>query len=109
LLPQAVVLSRTKPEGQPRQVIDAVLRADIAKGPAVIGIELGDQGYVVARVVRRVEREATDPDNERARPYIAQALSAAEAAAYYEALKRRYKVDIKAPVAAADAASAAAK
>ena len=108
-LPQTVQLSRTKPEGQARQVVDAVLRADIAKGPAVIGIDLGKEGYVAAKVVKRIDRPADDPDNERAKPYVAQALSAAESAAYYDALKRRYKVDIKAAALAADAASAASK
>ena len=108
-LAQTVQLSRTKPEGQARQVVDAVLRADIAKGPAVIGIDLGKEGYVAAKVVKRIDRPADDPDNERAKPYVAQALSAAESAAYYDALKRRYKVDIKAAALAADAASAASK
>jgi len=107
-LPQTVQLSRTKPEGQGRQVIDAVLRADINKGPAVIGIDLGKEGYVAAKVVKHLDRPADDPDNERARPYVSQALSAAENAAYYDALKRRYKVDIKAE-AAAEVASAASK
>ena len=108
-LPQTVQLSRTKPEGQARQVVDAVLRADISKGPAAIGIDLGKEGYVAARVVKRIDRPADDPDNERAKPYVTQALSAAEGAAYYDALKRRYKVDIKAAAVAADAASAASK
>jgi peptidyl-prolyl cis-trans isomerase D len=57
-LPQTQVLSRTKVEGQPRQVIDAVLRADITKGPAAIGVDLGEQGCVAARVPR-VDREIT--------------------------------------------------
>jgi peptidyl-prolyl cis-trans isomerase D len=111
-LPQTLVLSRTKPEGQPRQVVDAALRADIGKGPAALGVDLADQGYVALRVNKRIEREANDPDNERARPYVQQALSAAESAAYYDALKRRYKVDIKAAataVTASDATSAPAK
>jgi peptidyl-prolyl cis-trans isomerase D len=108
-LPQTVQLSRTKPEGQARQVVDAILRADISKGPAVIGVDLGREGYVVARVVKRIDRPADDPDNERAKPYVAQALSAAESAAYYDALKRRYKVEVKSAVAAAEAASAASK
>jgi peptidyl-prolyl cis-trans isomerase D len=64
---------------------------------------------VAAKVVKHLDRPADDPDNERARPYVSQALSAAENAAYYDALKRRYKVDIKAAAAAAEAASAASK
>jgi peptidyl-prolyl cis-trans isomerase D len=109
-LPQTLTLSRTQQQNQPRQVIDAVLRADIGKGPAAVGVDLGEQGYVAVKVVKRIDRDAKDPDNERARPFVAQTLSAAESAAYYEALKRRFKVDVKLkPVATEEAASAASK
>lgn len=104
-------VSRTRPEGQPREVIDAALRADIAKGPAAVGVALGEQGYVAVKVVKKLEREANDPDAERAKPFVAQALAGAEQAAYYEALKRRYKAETKPVKAAAgdEAASAPAK
>ncbi|MEK8029608.1 SurA N-terminal domain-containing protein [Ideonella sp. DXS29W] len=105
----AIVVSRTDPKQQPRPVVEAVLRADISKGPAVLGVDLGDQGYVVARVAKRVDREATDPRNEDAKSFVAQALAAAESEAYYDALKRRYKVKIEKPVVTAEAASAATK
>lgn len=101
----ALVLSRTQPQGQPRPVVDAVLRADIAKGPTAVGVDLGDQGYAVARVVKRVARDAADPDNERAKPFLRQAMASAQAEAYYEALKRRLKVKVE-PVAAAASAPA---
>jgi peptidyl-prolyl cis-trans isomerase D len=112
MLGTPLVLSRTKPEGQPRQVVDAALRADLSKGAAAVGVELGDEGFVVLKVVKKVDREANDPDTERAKPYVAQALAAAEQMAYYDALKRRYKTEVK-PLAAApvadEAASAASK
>jgi len=107
-MPAAVTLSRQSRE-QPRSVIEAVLRADLSKGPAVVGIDLGNDGYMVARVVKRVDRDAKDPDNERAKAYVAQQVTAAESAAYYDALKRRYKVKIDKPVASAEAASAASQ
>lgn len=106
-LPMGLTLSRTQAQGQPRPVIDAVLRADLSKGPAVIGVDLGDQGYVVARVQQKAQRDAKDPENERAKPFVTQALTAAESEAYYLALKRRYKVELKLAAAPADAASAA--
>ncbi|MBQ0937647.1 SurA N-terminal domain-containing protein [Ideonella paludis] len=102
--PQTV--SRTQAQNQPRQVIEAVLKADISKGPAVVGVDLGNQGYAVVKVTKLVPREAADPDNERAKPYVAQALAKAEEAAYYEALKRRMKVKITAAGSTAAAASA---
>lgn len=105
----AVAVSRTQNQGLPRQVVDAVLRADITKGPAVLGVDLGNQGYVALKVLSSVKRDAADPDAQQARPYITRALGAAEAAAFFEGLKRRMKVDIKAaaPSAQEDAASAA--
>jgi peptidyl-prolyl cis-trans isomerase D len=105
----AVVVSRTDGQKQPRPVIEAVLRADISKGPAVIGVDLGDQGYVVARVIKRVDRAPNDPRNEDAKNFITQSLAAAETEAYYDALKRRYKVKVEKAVGAAEAASAASK
>ncbi|WP_396267515.1 SurA N-terminal domain-containing protein [Ideonella sp.] len=106
VLSAAQTVSRTLAQNQPRQVIDAVLKADISKGPAVVGVDLGNQGYAVIKVTKLVPREAADPDNERAKPYVAQALAKAEEAAYYEALKRRMKVKIPAATSAAAAASA---
>jgi peptidyl-prolyl cis-trans isomerase D len=112
MLGTPLILSRTKPEGQPRQVVDATLRADVSKGAAAVGVDLGDEGFVVLKVVKKVDREANDPDTERAKPYVAQALAAAEQMAYYDALKRRYKAEIKplsATPVADQAASAASK
>ena len=103
-----MTLSRQSRE-QPRPVIEAVLRADLSKGPAVIGVDLGNDGFMVARVVKRVDRDAKDPDNERAKSYVAQTVTAAESAAYYEALKRRYKVKLEKAAGVAEAASAASK
>jgi peptidyl-prolyl cis-trans isomerase D len=88
-------------------VVDATLQADLAKGPAVVGVDLGAQGYAVLKVVKRVPRAADDADLARAKPYIAQALAQAEEAAYYDALKRRHKVELKLAPAAAASASAA--
>jgi peptidyl-prolyl cis-trans isomerase D len=104
----SLTVSRTQTQGLTRQVVDAALQANISKGPAVVGVDLGTAGYGVLKVVGQVKREATDPDAERARPYITQALGTAETAAFYEGLKRRMKVTIKAaaPVAQDAAASA---
>ncbi|TDM09187.1 MAG: peptidylprolyl isomerase [Ideonella sp. MAG2] len=99
-------ISRTQAQNLPRPVVEAVLKADISKGPAVVGVDLGSEGYAVVKVNKLVAREATDPDNERAKPFVSQALAKAEEAAYYEALKRRLKVKITAPASASTAASA---
>ncbi|OYT88147.1 MAG: peptidylprolyl isomerase [Burkholderiales bacterium PBB6] len=110
-LPQSLMVSRTGAQGLPRQIIDAALRADVSKGAVAVGVDMGNQGFVAMKVVRQVPREATDADVERARPYVAQALAAAESAAFLEALKKRFKVEVKLPAAtaAADAAASSAK
>ena len=100
-------VSRTQTQTLPRPVIDAVLAAKLQKAPVVVGVDLGAQGFAVVKVLKQVPREASDPDLAQARPFVTQALAAAESAAYLDSLKRRFKVDIKAaaPVAA-DPASA---
>ena len=99
LVGQPMTISRTQPQGAPRQVLDAVLHADLSKGPTVLGVDLGDQGFAVVRVLKASPPEASDPNIERARPYVTKALADAESAAYYELLKKRMKVSTQ-PVAA---------
>ncbi|GAA4429387.1 SurA N-terminal domain-containing protein [Acidovorax lacteus] len=93
-----VVIARDQPQGQPRTIIDAALRAKADKLPAWTGVDLGDQGYAVLKVNRIAERPAT-PEAEVAqqRQIYAQWLGTAEGLAYYELLKQRFKVQIKAP------------
>ncbi|HMM86966.1 MAG: SurA N-terminal domain-containing protein [Gammaproteobacteria bacterium] len=105
-LPAPVTVSRDDPRGQAREVVDAVLRADTKSLPAVMGVDLGTQGYAVVRLVSVQPPAADAPQRAQLQPRYAQAWAAAEAQAYYEALKRRQKVDVK---AAADAASAPAR
>jgi peptidyl-prolyl cis-trans isomerase D len=107
-LGDAIAVSRTQSQGLPRQVVDAVLKANIAQGPAVVGVDLGNQGYVALKVLGSVKRDAADPDAQQARPYITRALGAAETAAFFEGLKHRMKVDIKASAPSAQEVAASA-
>lgn len=91
-------LSRASARSLPPALVQAALSADPAKLPAIIGVPLGDQGYAVveiAKVLPAVERPA-DLAKEDAREY-ARAWSDAEARAFYEELKTRFKVKIKVP------------
>ena len=104
-----VTVSRIDAQSQPALVIDAALRADGAKLPALLGVELGAQGYAVVRVTKVVPR--TPPTAEQAQQesmQIAQSVTAAEAAAYYELLKQRFKVEILVPKPADTLPTAAA-
>jgi len=111
-LPQQAIVSRTQMGQLPRPVLDAALKADLAKGPVVTGVGLGDDGYVALRVLKSLPRDAADAQTEGARQLVQQQFSEAETLAYFEALKARYKAKLdEAKVAksapAADAASAA--
>jgi peptidyl-prolyl cis-trans isomerase D len=109
-LPQKGVVSRGQAQGLPRSVVDAVLAASADKLPAALGVDLGRQGFVVVRVLKVLPREGAEAVDALIAPQLAQAWGAAESQAYYEALKRRFKVEIRVPDAAkadkpADAAS----
>ena len=97
-LAAAVEISREQPQNLPRPVVDAALRAPADALPGWVGVDLGAQGYAVVKVNRVVPRQA--PDAARAvqeRQQYLQWWTTAEGMAYYEMLKQRFKVQIKAP------------
>jgi peptidyl-prolyl cis-trans isomerase D len=97
-LPAAIPLARQDAGKHPRQVIEAALRADPAKLPALVGVDLGAEGYAVVKVNRVLPREAPPP--QQAQQELLQytrAWTTAEALAYYEMLKERFNVQIKVP------------
>ena len=94
------VVSRDQTQNLPAAVVDAVLRADTAQLPLWVGVDLGAQGYVVARINKRVERAAPAPaaDAQRQdRAQYAQWWMQAEGQAYYQLLQERLNVQIKVP------------
>ncbi|NNU42673.1 SurA N-terminal domain-containing protein [Ramlibacter montanisoli] len=96
-LPAAVPVSRMD-AGQPRQVIEAALRADPAKLPALVGVDLGAEGYAVVKVNKLLPRDTVAPQQaqQEAGQYT-RAWGTAEAMAYYEVLKNRFKAQINVP------------
>ncbi len=97
-LGKAVVVSRDEPNGQARAVVDAALHAPLDTPPAWAGVDLGPDGYAVLKVNRVVPREALNEGRQTAeREQYTQVWAAAEALAYYDLLKQRFKVQIKAP------------
>jgi peptidyl-prolyl cis-trans isomerase D len=94
-LPLTATVGRmTRAPDMPPAVVDAALKADIAKGPAVTGLALPDGGYAVIRVLKSVPRDAADQQNAQAKGQIEQAFADAESQAVYESLKTRYKATI---------------
>lgn len=91
-------VSREQPKNLPRTVIDAALRAPSEALPAWVGVDLGPDGYAVVKVNRIIDREAPDAQRaEQERQQYLQWWTTAEGLAYYEVLKQRFKVQIKAP------------
>lgn len=95
-LSSAQMVSRDQPQNLQGLVLDAVLRADLASLPALVGVDLGAQGYVVARINKRLERpDAATQMQEQGRAEYAKWWAQAENEAYYKLLKERFKVQIK--------------
>lgn len=103
-----LVVSRAQPADLSRTALDAVLAADAAKLPALVGVALPGEGYLVARIDKVLPRERQPEQDKALTEQYAQAWARAEAEAYYRALATRFKVKKNVdPVAAAVAASAA--
>jgi peptidyl-prolyl cis-trans isomerase D len=96
-MPQAVVVSRADAQKQPPEILDAALRADPTTLPAWAGVATRDGNYAVVRVNKVLPRDppaAAQAQQERAQ--YTRVWATAENLAYYELLKERFKVEIKA-------------
>lgn len=93
-------VSRVKGQDIHPAALPAVMKADVAKLPAHVGVDLGQQGYAVYRI-SKVMQPATLDEKRRLteREQIANALAQQEALAYLEALKKKHKVEILKPMA----------
>ena len=101
-LAETVVVSRAANKW-PAAVSAAALGADASKLPAVLGVNLGDQGFWVGKVSKVLPTEATAAADPTAPQQFARAWASAEGMAYYEALKKRHNAEVTSPAAAASA------
>lgn len=102
-LPAAVVLSRDAMQNEPPKLVEAVLRADPAKLPVFVGVDLGADGFAVARVDKVLGKvEAAADVLAQGRQRYDQSWTLSEAVQYYEALRARYKARIFAPAPPVD-------
>jgi len=93
-----VTVSRRESQNLPISVIDAALRADASKLPALVGVDLGTQGYAVVRVTKLVPRTPSAPEQaQQENAQVGQSITAAEELAYYNLLKERFKAEILVP------------
>jgi peptidyl-prolyl cis-trans isomerase D len=107
-LSEKVVVSREDPAKQPQPIVEAALRADPAALPAFAGVDLGPQGYAVVKVNQVVARPKPDADAARQEQMqYGRWWTGAEALAYYDLLKDRFKAQILVPKPAPGAETAA--
>ncbi|MEO7105991.1 MAG: SurA N-terminal domain-containing protein [Rhodoferax sp.] len=103
-LPATVTLSREGAQTVPAPVLDAVLQADTTTLPTWVGVDLGAQGYMVARVSKVLPRNTpVAATAEQERKQYAQWVANAENKAYYKMLSQRFKAVIKVPHPTANA------
>lgn len=100
-------VSRAKAEGIAPQAVEAVMRADAAKLPAVVGVDLGAQGYAVYRITKVSQPAQANPAQRQAEAQqLSQLAGQTDLQAFYESLKARAKVKMLAPVGATQAQGA---
>lgn len=89
-----LLVSRDVLNQQSFKLVDAVLKANVSQLPAWVGVDLGAEGYRVVRI-NKVGADAQHLVNQNRDQYL-QVWSSAEGASYYEYLKEKFKVVIKA-------------
>ncbi|WP_454763754.1 SurA N-terminal domain-containing protein [Cupriavidus campinensis] len=100
---QAVTVSRMKADGMSPKAVEAIMRADATKLPAMVGVDLGADGYAIYRIAKVSAPAQVNPGQREAEAQqLGQLAGQTELAAYYEALKARAKVKVLRPVTVAD-------
>jgi peptidyl-prolyl cis-trans isomerase D len=108
-LPVSVAMSRRLVFSQPPEVMDAVLRVPETQLPAWRVVDIGREGFALAKINKVLPLVANPEEEAGTRVELARYLGKAESDAYLKALQRGYKLEIKAPaVKTAQAAEKAA-
>ena len=96
VLPAALVISREQSQQLPLPIVSAALSADLSTAPALVGVDLGAQGYAIVKVLKVLPRptpvaaQAQQDQNQ-----YTQWWTSAESLAYYNILRDRFKATIK--------------
>ncbi len=93
-LEEPMRVSRTAGQIYPAELIDAVMKAPPSPLPSWAGVDFGEQGYAVVRIDKLLPRDSAAGDAAQLQGQYGQAWGAAEADAYYQALRERYKVKV---------------
>jgi len=94
-LSNPVMVSRDQAQNVASSIVMAALRVDPAALPVWLGVELGPDGFAIVRVNKVAARVGVPVAvQQRDREQYTQWWTTAEAQAYYDALKKRFKVQI---------------
>ncbi|MES2319674.1 MAG: SurA N-terminal domain-containing protein [Pseudomonadota bacterium] len=97
-------VNRSKPSGLHPLVVAEVLKADVSKLPAYVGVEVPGAGYGIYRIGKVSQPEANPARRSAMIDEINGAMGQADMAGYIEALKAKAKTKLlKKPVVTADA------
>lgn len=103
-LSREFVVSREQGGGSPPEVVLAAMKADATTLPTWQGVDLGAAGYIVLRVNKVLPRPApAESAIKQHRQQYTNGWTAAEAEAYLDSLKERFKVEILVPTPLANA------
>jgi peptidyl-prolyl cis-trans isomerase D len=89
--PKAV--SRRESQGVPNEVLRPVMRADVSKLPAYIGLPLADSGYLLVRITKVVEADPKKQSGDSAQR-AAGLMGASQYDAYVASLRKQADVAI---------------
>jgi peptidyl-prolyl cis-trans isomerase D len=95
----AKLVSRSKPEGINGLAMQSVMKADTAKLPAYVGVDVPGMGYGLYRIAKVQQPAAADEAQRKSEAeQIGNVLAQQEMAQYIELLKQKAKVKILKPV-----------
>jgi peptidyl-prolyl cis-trans isomerase D len=89
----AKLVSREAPAGLPSEALTQVFRADTAKLPAFVGVEL-PTGYGIYRITKVVNKEVDETNQKSIQTELGRAYGTLDFRAYVAALKAGTKIDI---------------
>jgi len=99
----AKAISRNNNSSTPPPAVYAIMKADVNKLPAYVGVNLGGMGYRIFRINKIVEQPADEASAKSEEQQVNEFLAAQEMAAYLGVIKKRANAEILKPAAVAKA------
>jgi len=105
---EAKAISRNNNSNTPPPAVYAIMKADINKLPAYVGVNLGGMGYRIFRINKIIDQPVDEASAKSEEQQVDEFLAAQEMAAYLAVIKKRANAEILKPPAVAKAKSVTA-